>query len=166
MSDPSMTEPPTDVHDRNLAEAFDGQAARFERAPVQTDPAALDRLVRAADLPPHSHVLDAGSGPGLVGLALLEAGHRVMGVDLSDEMVARARTRCARFGDRAAFHRQSLYDPITGGPFDATISRYVLHHVADPSAFLRRQVDLIRPGGIVVLCDHTTDPDPSLADLH
>ena len=45
-----MTRPSTDVHDRNLAEAFDGQAARFEKAPVQTDPAALDRLVRAADL--------------------------------------------------------------------------------------------------------------------
>ena len=72
----------------------------------------------------------------------------------------------ARFGDRAAFHRQSLYDPVAGGPFDATISRYVLHHVADPSAFLLRQLELIRPGGVLVLCDHTTDPDPSLADLH
>jgi SAM-dependent methyltransferase len=161
-----MTRIPTDVHDRNLAEAFDGQAARFEKAPVQTDPAALDRLVRAADLPADSRVLDAGSGPGLVGLALLEAGHRVIGVDLSEEMVMRARTRCARFGDRAAFHRQSMYDPVPGGPFDAAISRYVLHHVADPSAFLRRQVDLIRPGGVVVLSDHTTDPDPTLADLH
>jgi SAM-dependent methyltransferase len=161
-----MTRPPTDVHDRNLAEAFDGQAARFEKAPVQTDPAAMDRLVRAADLPADSHVLDAGSGPGLVGLALLEAGHRVIGVDLSEEMVTRARTRCARFGHRATFHRQSLYDPIPGGPFDATISRYVLHHVADPSAFLRRQADLIRPGGVVVLSDHTTDPDSTLADRH
>jgi SAM-dependent methyltransferase len=161
-----MSRPPGDVHDRNLAEAFDGQAARFEKAPVQTDPAALDRLVRAADLPANSDVLDVGSGPGLVGLALLEHGHRVTGVDLSEEMVHRARRRCAGFGERATFHRQSLYDPIAGVSFDATISRYVLHHVADPSAFLDRQVDLIRPGGIVVLSDHTTDPDPTLAGLH
>jgi hypothetical protein len=36
-------------HDQALATAFDGQAAKFERAPVQSDPAALERLVRAAD---------------------------------------------------------------------------------------------------------------------
>ena len=61
---------------------------------------------------------------------------------------------------------QSLYNPVPGGPFDATISRYVLHHLADPSAFLRRQLELIRPDGIVVLSDHTTDPDSTLADRH
>jgi SAM-dependent methyltransferase len=153
-------------HDRELADAFNGQAARFEKAPVQTDPVALARLVLEADLPANSLVVDAGCGPGLVSLAFLDAGHRVTGVDLSDEMISRARTRCARFGDRARFERQSLFEPPPGGPFDASISRYVLHHVADPSAFLRRQVELIRPGGVVVLSDHVTDPDPRIGDEH
>jgi SAM-dependent methyltransferase len=161
-----MTQPSTESHDRELATAFDGQAARFEKAPVQTDPGALARLVEEANLPPDSLVLDAGCGPGLVSQAFLEAGHRVIGVDLSDEMVSRARVRCGRFGDRARFERQSLFDQPPNGLFDASISRYVLHHVADPSAFVRRQVDLIRPGGLVVLSDHLTDPDPSLADDH
>ncbi|WP_435010632.1 class I SAM-dependent methyltransferase [Tundrisphaera lichenicola] len=155
-----------DTHDKNLAEAFDGQAALFERAPVQTDPAALDRLVRAAALADDSRLLDVGSGPGLVGLAFLEAGHRVTGIDLSEEMIARARARCARFGERARFDRGSLYEMTAGDPFDAAISRYVLHHVADPSAFLRRQVELVRPGGLIILSDHTTDPDPDLAERH
>jgi hypothetical protein len=34
-------------HDQALARAFDVQAPRFERAPVQSDPAALERLVRS-----------------------------------------------------------------------------------------------------------------------
>jgi SAM-dependent methyltransferase len=161
-----MTQPSTNPHDRELATAFDGQAARFEKAPVQTDPSALARLVLEAQLPPDSLVLDAGCGPGLVSQAFLEAGHRIRGVDLSEEMVARARARCARFGDRARFECQSLFEHTSGGPFDASISRYVLHHVADPLAFIRRQVELIRPGGLVVLSDHLTDPDPSLADDH
>ncbi len=153
-------------HDQELASAFDSQAARFERAPVQTDPKALARLVVEANLPADSLILDAGCGPGLVSLAFLEAGHRVIGVDLSDEMIARARARCARFGDRARFDRQSLYDPTSGGPFDASISRYVLHHVADPSAFIARQVELLRPGGVLVVSDHLTDTDPLKADEH
>src|ERR1700753_2444474 len=95
-------------HDKALATAFDGQAAKFERAPVQSDPAALKRLVQFAAFPPESRVLDAGCGPGLVSGALLDAGHRVVGVDLSAEMVARARTRCAPFGDRAQFEQTSL----------------------------------------------------------
>ena len=39
-------------HDRTLATAFDIQAAPFERAPVQSDPAVPAHLVRVADLPP------------------------------------------------------------------------------------------------------------------
>jgi SAM-dependent methyltransferase len=153
-------------HDQALAAAFDGQAAKFERAPVQSDPAALERLVLEADLPPDSLVLDAGCGPGLVSAALLGAGHRVVGVDLSHEMIARARTRCGSFGDRARFEVASLYNPSLAGPFDAAISRYVLHHVTDPLAFVRRQAAMLRPGGVLVLCDHTTDPVPERAAIH
>src|SRR5918998_4596027 len=153
-------------HDKALAIAFDGQAARFERAPVQSDPKGLEHLIRAADLPPDSLVLDAGCGPGLVCAALLDAGHRVVGVDLSAEMIARARSRCAPHGDRARFEQRSLYDPALTGPFDATISRYVLHHVTDPETFFRRQLDLLRPGGVLVVSDHTTDPDFGRAELH
>lgn len=153
-------------HDQALASAFDGQAEKFERAPVQSDPAALGRLVREADLAADSLILDAGCGPGLVAEAFLAAGHRVVGVDLSSEMIARARRRCARFGDRARFARSSLSDPSLHGPFDAAVSRYVLHHVSDPAGFVARQVELLRPGGILVLSDHTTDPMAARSALH
>ena len=157
-------------HERELQRAFDAQAAAFERAPVQSDPAALERLVAFADLPAGARILDAGCGPGLVSAAFLRAGYRILGVDLSDEMVHRARARCAAFGDRARFERQSLFDPLpeagVDAVIDAVVSRYVIHHVPDPLAFLRRQVELVRPGGIVVASDHTTDPDPARAQWH
>ena len=157
---------PMNRHDLELQQAFDGQAARFERAPVQTDSSALARLVAFAGLEPDERVLDAGCGPGLVAEALLNAGHRVHGVDLSAEMVRRARERCARFGDRARFEQGSAMELAPTEPFDGAISRLVLHHLENPLALVRRQVALVRPGGVVVACDHTGDPDPGVALWH
>jgi SAM-dependent methyltransferase len=155
-------------HDRALSTAFDSQAERFERAPVQSDPVALERLARTAGFEAGTRVLDAGCGPGLVSQALLLAGCHVVGVDLSREMIERARKRCERWGDRVAFHRISVFDPALDGlaPFDGTISRYVLHHVTDPIGFVTRQAALLRSGGTLVLSDHVTDPDPARASHH
>jgi 2-polyprenyl-3-methyl-5-hydroxy-6-metoxy-1,4-benzoquinol methylase len=155
-------------HDQELAQAFDSQAPKFEVAPVQSDPLALARLVSAADLPRGCRVLDAGCGPGLVSSAFLVAGYRVVGVDLSQEMIERARRRCQPHGEQATFLQISVFDPSLDalGPFDAALSRYVLHHVQDPAQFLRRQIELLRPGGILVVNDHITDPDPHVAAHH
>ena len=155
-------------HDQDLAHAFDSQAPKFEVAPVQSDPVALERLARAVDLPPGSLVLDAGCGPGLVSAALLAAGFRVVGVDLSREMIERARARCAAHGEKARFTQVSVYDQSLDGigPFDAALSRYVLHHVEDPLRFVERQVELLRSGGVLIVNDHITDPDPSVAAHH
>jgi SAM-dependent methyltransferase len=128
-----MTSPTRDrpAHDGELAQAFDAQAAEFERAP-----------------------------------AVLEAGHEVVGVDLSTEMIARARARCARFGARARFEQRSVFELGPTAPFDAAVSRLVLHHLEDPLRFLRHQTALVRPGGAVVASDHTTDPEPGPAEWH
>jgi SAM-dependent methyltransferase len=161
-----------------IGRAFDGQAAAFERAPIQSDPGLLAALVAFADLPPGARVLDAGCGPGLVAEALLAAGGglRVLGCDLSAGMVERARARCARFGDRAELVQASLRevaDDLAAGrraPVGAAISRFVLHHAPDPRAFVAAQVEALAaggaPGAVLVLADHLADADPELADWH
>ena len=139
---------------------FDGQAAEFERAKATSDGEALARFVKFAALPPGSRLIDGGCGPGLVAEAFLGAGCEVFGVDLSAEMVRRARQRCARFGARARFEQRSIFQ-VEGGGFDAAVSRYVLHHVEDPHAFIRQQAALVRPGGFVLALDMSGDPDPA-----
>ena len=114
-------------------------------------------------------VLDAGCGPGLVAAALLAAGLRVVGVDLSGEMIERARMRCAGVrAARARFVQASLFDAVAAlGPFDGAIlalSCCTTCSTRRPSS--ARQVELLRPGGVLVVCDHLTDTDPDRADHH
>jgi SAM-dependent methyltransferase len=164
--DRARTPGPMDDHDRELQRAFDGQAARFEAAPVQSDPQALARLVAFARLPAGARLIDAGCGPGLVAEAFLQAEFTVHGVDLSAEMLRRARQRCARFGARASFAQGSVFEMRPESPFDAAVSRFVLHHLRDPLAFLRAQATLVRRGGAVIASDHVTDPDGKAAGWH
>lgn len=148
-------------HDRDLARAFDAQAAAFERSKVQRDAESLSRFVAFAAVPRGGRVLDAGCGPGLVAEAFLEAGCDVLGVDLSAEMIRRAQARCARFGERARFEQRSLFDLEPGAPLDAALSRNVLHHLEEPQAFLARQAALVRPGGAVLAFDLSGEADPA-----
>lgn len=45
-------------------------------------------------------------------------------------------------------------------------NEYVLHHVEEPLRFVNRQIELLRPGGVVIVNDHVTDPDPAVAAHH
>lgn len=151
-----------------VATAFDTQAATFERAPIQTDARLLARLVRFAAVPEEGRVLDAGCGPGLLAEAFLDDddGCRIVGCDLSEEMIRRARARCARFGDRAVFEQGALGAVPLRREYDGAVTRLVLHHVVSPLDFVRTMVAAVRPAGVVVLADHIADTDPRLAGWH
>ena len=99
-----------DSHERALADAFDGQAARFERAPVQTDPAALSRLVAFAGLKPGSRVLDGRWG--LESFAIGIPKGREAAMPLVRAFVSDAKTNgaVARAVERAGLQRAALSD--------------------------------------------------------
>jgi 2-polyprenyl-3-methyl-5-hydroxy-6-metoxy-1,4-benzoquinol methylase len=157
------------AHTHAVAAAFDKQAPAFEQGPIQTDHRLLEGFVRFADVPTGGRVLDAGCGPGLLAEAFLidERNYTVHGLDVSGEMVQRARARCERFADRAEFVQEEF---IASRPrregYDAAVSRLVLHHVPDPEAFVRSMTAAVRPGGVVALADHVADADASLAEWH
>jgi len=131
-------------------EFADSFAVHAEDSPYNAHydrPAVLDLIgdVRG------QRILDAGCGPGLVAETFLaaEGGYRVLGCDLSGEMVERARARCTRFGDRAEFLRASVRgcaDELVAGrrePVGGAVSRLVLHHAPDPRAFAEAMVGQI-----------------------
>jgi len=108
-------------------------------------------------LRPGQAVLDAGCGPGTDTFDLEELvmpGGRVVGVDLSEEMIAAARQRAVARGS----HAQLLVSDICAldlpdETFDLARCVLLLLHVRDPAAALSEMVRVLRPGGQVVCID-------------
>ena len=114
--------------------------------------------VAAAGLAEGSRVLDVGTGPGRVPLAIAHAvpGLRVEGLDLSPEMVGHARRSAgdAGLGDTVAFTVGDVADlPYADASFDLVVSTMSQHHWRDAAAGLRELRRVLRPGGQVWIYD-------------
>jgi SAM-dependent methyltransferase len=72
----------------------------------------------------------------------------VLGVDLDEAHLQRARARSARFGDRAAFERGDAVELDLGGRrFDLVMCRHMLQAVPHAERVLAHMARATRPGG-------------------
>jgi SAM-dependent methyltransferase len=109
---------------------------------------AIARLAPA----PGERVLDLGCGCGASSLELarrVAPGGRVLGLDLSEPMLARARERAAAAGLANLDFRSADVQSVSleAGAFDAAFSRFGVMFFADPVAAFRNVRGALRAGG-------------------
>jgi tRNA (cmo5U34)-methyltransferase len=148
------------------ADAYDVEIRRF--IPHYDDMLATGVELLASLAPADARVLDLGGGTGALSAAVL-AGlpqARVTVLDVDSAMLAEARRRLARFGDRAEFREASFLDPLPAA--DAVVASLALHHVHDLGA----KTDLYRaihaalaPGGVFLNLDAAITEGPHLNAL-
>jgi ubiquinone/menaquinone biosynthesis C-methylase UbiE len=94
--------------------------------------------------------LDAACGTGRFAEFLTARGHRVIGVDSSPDMLARARRRVPG----AAFHLGELDRlPLADGSVDVIVCALALVHVPRLQPVLAEFARVLRPGGDLVISD-------------
>jgi ArsR family transcriptional regulator len=152
---------------------FQRNADRFDanRELIAAPDAYLPDLAEL--LPPRgTRALEVGPGPGEFLPTLAERFDTVHAVDISSEMVERARRRCETAGvDNVRLHAGEL--PEAGRPsadaaladaldepVDVVVCAMVLHHVAAPEELVARCAARLAPGGqllVADLCPHGQD---------
>jgi SAM-dependent methyltransferase len=127
----------------------------------------------AAALREGETVLDLGSGAGfdafLAARAVGPTG-RVIGVDMTDEMLAKARANAERAGFRNVEFRKGCIEalPVEDSSVDAVLSNCVINLVPDKAAVYREVARVLRPGGRMVISDVVLDaplPEAIAADV-
>ncbi|MFF3345376.1 methyltransferase domain-containing protein [Streptomyces sp. NPDC002779] len=108
-------------------------------------------LAAALGTTPCATVLDIGCGDGTAAAvaAPLLPGHRIIGVDWSQDALRRARTRLACAPVRGELTGGGL--PFRSESADAVLFSEVIEHLVDPDAALDEIRRVLRPGGHLML---------------
>jgi 2-polyprenyl-6-hydroxyphenyl methylase/3-demethylubiquinone-9 3-methyltransferase len=135
------------LHEAAVAERFDALQARF-KAVVAGDDMRLDAVRRALRPVAGGRVLDLGCGKGRFAQRLRDEGFDVVGLDLSEAMLAAAAPwPRVRGSARKLPFREETFDGVIA------IEMFEHLHPASIGTVLAEVRRVLRPGGVVAIVD-------------
>lgn len=149
-----------------IKEEFARQAATFEdRTYSFGDPRVLAWILDNVPAGPDELVLDVAGGTGHVARAYAEHARCATVLDLTAEMLAVGKREVDAAGVRNVIFQLGEADamPFLDSSFDLVVSRFAVHHFADPGAAVAEMARVCRPGGRVGIFDMVVAL-PELAD--
>jgi ubiquinone/menaquinone biosynthesis C-methylase UbiE len=145
-----MLSPATVSFKQQLIAYFDGISLAYDSSEIHKKLAA--RLVASARLLPGQSVLDIATGTGwvalLAGVVVGPAG-RVVGVDLSEAMLAQAQSKAVGLTNITFERADAEALDFPSASFDRVLCGAALAYLRDIPGALRRWCRLVRPGGLL-----------------
>ncbi len=138
--------------DRRIAAQYEEQRRHPPAVSAAVGEAIVDLVGEGAT------VLELGIGTGRIARPAASAGCRVVGVDLSEEMLHEARREQSPGAAVDLVQADIQHLPFTRGSFDAVMAVHVLHLVSDLHGTLAESVYTLRPEGYFVQGRDWVDP--------
>ena len=135
--------------------SFAPVAANYARATFHTSPARLREIIELALPQAPDVVLDVATGTGNTALALAPHVRRVVGLDLTPEMLDEAQRVTAerRILNTDWVLGDACFLPFDDATFDLYTVRAAPHHFIDVDAFLNEALRVLKPGCCAALVD-------------
>ena len=156
--------PDADGAKRWVAEVFDRAAPTYDRVGDSYHDHFGARLVEVAAIPPGADVLDVACGRGAVLLpAVARAGPsgRVIGIDISAEMVREAQAALARVDatNAEAVVMDAEHLDFDDSSFHFVLCSFGIFFFPDPERAVAEFGRVLRPGGVVALSSWTDEDE-------
>jgi phosphatidylethanolamine/phosphatidyl-N-methylethanolamine N-methyltransferase len=117
---------------------------------------ARTATIHAINALPGRDILEVGVGTGLA-LPKYAPEKRVTGIDVSADMLSKAKDRCSRLrlsNIREIREMDAQATSFADGEFDIAVAMFVASVVPDPRALLAEMRRIVKPGGVVLFVNH------------
>jgi len=155
-------------HKEAVQKQFTRTAEAFSTFAMRDTPEVLKEKVDFAKPQPTDAALDIACGPGAFVLGLAPRVHLVRGVDLTREMLRRARTfQAERQILNAAFVQGDAEQlPFPAGTFDLVSCQCSFHHMPKPQVVLQEMVRVAKPEGRLLIIDPLAPESDSKYEIY
>lgn len=155
-------------HLKRITDEFTRQAQTFEVWAEKVDADVGARFGSALGAAAHGRLIDVACGPGVVTAALAPNAASVVAFDATDEMLGKAKARCAKAGlSNVEFKNGDAENlPFADAQFDGAVTRAAIHHFAHPERAISEMFRVLRPGGVAIFADVTSSENADESRLH
>jgi ubiquinone/menaquinone biosynthesis C-methylase UbiE len=138
------------------AMSYEGDIARIQRSLTQSHDVTARRtaLLQALNLRAGEQALELGCGGGFwaaEAARFVGPAGRLVAIDVSEDQIAAARSRCAEFDWVECRVANATDLPFEDGSFDAVFGNQIIEYIADLDAALAEVRRVLHPGGRFVV---------------
>ncbi len=126
---------------------WDKRSSSYDRSPGHVSIPEVWRSILNDVFDSHSEILDVGTGTGFLASILVELGHKVTGLDLSERML---RVAIEKAGNAEFVLGDAENLPFKDDSFDAVICRHLLWTLPNPELVVSEWVRVAREKVVIV----------------
>lgn len=144
-----------------VKQQFGAVAEAYVNSSFHANGPDLALLVESAGFSGNECVIDLGCGPGHTAMACARKAARVIGIDVTPEMVVAAAALAAQRNlSNVEFRVGNVENlPFVSNSLDVVTSRVSAHHYSDISRALAEAFRVLKPGGLMLISDTVAPED-------